>query len=192
MAARMAGRRPILQDELGPTNTSPPPGFGFDADRALVPDRREKILVKGVRADRDGGTEALPPMAPAPGKPSALLHELARRTVPGLNAAARARQWWTANPEMRTAFPEGPSSMAREVVRFWREERDHLMSKEELTEVRRLKGRTRRCRSDVARARHRDPMLREFLGILRMGSPTMLEEIRDWMARREPLPQPAV
>ena len=82
--------------------------------------------------------------------------------------------------------------MVREVVRFWREERDHVMSKEELAEVRRLKGRTRPCRSGVARARHRDPMLREFLGIPRMGSSTMLEEIRDWMARREPLPQPAV
>ena len=66
------------------------PGLGFDTDRALVSDRREKILVKGVRTDRDGGTEVLPPMAPAPGKPGAVLHELSRRTVPGLNAAARA------------------------------------------------------------------------------------------------------
>ncbi|MHB1917012.1 MAG: hypothetical protein ACYCPN_07395 [Thermoplasmata archaeon] len=64
------------------------------------------------------------------------------------------------------------------------------VSKEELLEARRLKGRTRRCRSDVARARHRDPMLREFLGILRKGSPTMTEEIQAWMARREPLRQP--
>ena len=66
------------------------------------------------------------------------------------------------------------------------------VSKEKLSEARRLKGRTRRCRSDVARAKHRDPMLREFLGILRKGSPTMREEIRAWMARREPLRQPLV
>ena len=66
------------------------------------------------------------------------------------------------------------------------------VSKEELAEARRLKGRTRRCRSDVARARHRDPMLREFLGILRNGNPTMMEEIGAWMARREPLRQPLV
>ncbi len=44
----------------------------------------------------------------------------------------------------------------------------------------------------VARARHRDPMLREFLGILRWGSPTMIKEIGAWMARREPLRQPVV
>ncbi len=64
------------------------------------------------------------------------------------------------------------------------------VSEEEFEEARSLKGRTRRCRSDVARARHRDPMLREFVEILRRGSPTMLEEIRAWMARREPLRQP--
>ena len=66
------------------------------------------------------------------------------------------------------------------------------VSKEELSEARRLKGRTRRCRSDVTRARHRGPMLREFLEILRRGSPTMREEIRAGMARREPLRQPLV
>jgi len=64
------------------------------------------------------------------------------------------------------------------------------VSKEEIEQARKLKGRTRRCRSDVARARHRDPMLREFLGILRKGGPTMVEDIRGWMARREPLRQP--
>ncbi|MHB8352336.1 MAG: hypothetical protein ACYDFT_06605, partial [Thermoplasmata archaeon] len=64
------------------------------------------------------------------------------------------------------------------------------VSKEELKAARELKGRTSRCRSDVRKARHRDPMLREFLGILREGSLTMMEEIRAWMARREPLRQP--
>jgi len=64
------------------------------------------------------------------------------------------------------------------------------VTKEEIVEACRLKGRTRRCRSDVTRARHRDPMLREFLGILRAGKPTMGEEIRAWMARHEPVRQP--
>ena len=82
--------------------------------------------------------------------------------------------------------------------RRWEWEREDIVramgtvSKEELSEAPRLKGRTRRCRSDVTRARHRDPMLREFLEILRRGSPTMREEIRAWMARREPLRQPLV
>ncbi|EQD39270.1 hypothetical protein B1B_15445, partial [mine drainage metagenome] len=66
------------------------------------------------------------------------------------------------------------------------------VSKEELKAARELKGRTSRCRSGVRKARHRDPMLREFLDILRRGSPTMLEEIRAWMARQEPLRQPFV
>ncbi len=65
------------------------------------------------------------------------------------------------------------------------------VTKGELEEARKLRGKTRRCRSDVTRARHRDPMLREFRGILRRGSPTMVEEIREWMARREPVRQPA-
>ena len=64
------------------------------------------------------------------------------------------------------------------------------VSEEELEEARCLKGRTRRYRSDVARARHRDPMLREFVEILRRGSPTRQEEIRAWLARREPRRQP--
>ncbi len=64
------------------------------------------------------------------------------------------------------------------------------VSEEELERARKLKGRTRRCRSDVRRGKHRDPMLREFLAILRRGSPTMVEEIRGWMARRAPLRQP--
>ncbi len=66
------------------------------------------------------------------------------------------------------------------------------VSKEELTVARELKGRTSRCRSDVRGARHRDPMLREFVEILRKGGPAMAEEIRGWMARREPLQQPVV
>ena len=65
------------------------------------------------------------------------------------------------------------------------------VSSEEPEEARKLKGRTRRCRSDVRRARHREPMLREFLKILRRESPTMVAEIQRWMARREPLRQPA-
>ena len=65
------------------------------------------------------------------------------------------------------------------------------VSSEELEEARKLKGRTRKCRSDVRRARHRDPMLREFLKILRRESPTMVAEIHGWMGRREPLRQPA-
>ncbi len=65
------------------------------------------------------------------------------------------------------------------------------VSSEELEEARKLKGRTRRCRSDVRRARHRDPMLRELLNLLRRESPTMVTEIQGWMGRREPLRQPA-
>ena len=65
------------------------------------------------------------------------------------------------------------------------------VSEKEREEALQLKGRTRRYRSDVRRARHRDPMLREFLAILRRGAPTMVEEIRAWMARQEPLRQPA-
>ena len=65
------------------------------------------------------------------------------------------------------------------------------VSSEELEEARKLKGRTRRCRSDVRRARQRDPMLRELLEILRREGPTMAEEIRGWMSRRESLRQPA-
>ncbi|MHB8351715.1 MAG: hypothetical protein ACYDFT_03350 [Thermoplasmata archaeon] len=64
------------------------------------------------------------------------------------------------------------------------------VTREEMAAARQLKGRTFRCRSDVRRARHRDPMLREFLGILRAGRPTLVEEIRAWMARYEPARQP--
>ncbi len=65
------------------------------------------------------------------------------------------------------------------------------VTREEIEAARQLKGRTRRCRSDVRKARHRDPMLREFLEILRRESPTMVAEIQGWMGRRELLRQPA-
>ena len=70
-------------------------------------------------------------MTAASSGPSAILHALERRTSLGLDAAARARQWWAERPELRLTFPEGPISMVMEVVRFWREERADLLSTEE-------------------------------------------------------------
>ena len=70
-------------------------------------------------------------MTAASSGPSAILHALERRTSLGLDAAARAHQWWAERPELRLTFPEGPISMVMEVVRFWREERADLLSTEE-------------------------------------------------------------
>lgn len=52
------------------------------------------------------------------------------------------------------------------------------VSEEDLDAARRLKGRARRYRSGVERARHRDPMGREFPGIPRTDGPARMEEIR--------------
>ncbi len=65
------------------------------------------------------------------------------------------------------------------------------VSEEELEEARKRKGRTSRRRSDVRVAAHREPMLREFLSLLKSGGPGLPGAIRGWMARREPLRQPA-
>ncbi|MCL4308058.1 MAG: hypothetical protein M1606_00135 [Candidatus Thermoplasmatota archaeon] len=70
-------------------------------------------------------------MTAASSGPSAILYALERRTALGPDAAARAHPWWAERPELRLTFPEGPISMVMEVVRFWREERADLLSKEE-------------------------------------------------------------
>ncbi len=62
------------------------------------------------------------------------------------------------------------------------------VSKAEMSEARARKGRTQRCRSDVTKDRHREPMLRELVKILKAGRPEMLAEVRAWMARRGPGP----
>lgn len=66
------------------------------------------------------------------------------------------------------------------------------VSKEELAEARERAGKTSRRRSDVRKEGHREPMLREFLDILKGGGPGLVEAIRGWMVRREPLRQPTV
>lgn len=86
-------------------------------------------------------------MAAVSSEPSVILHALEQRTVLGLNAAACARQWWAERPELRLCFPEGPSSMVREVVRFWQAKRNDLLAKEE--EVASLREENGRLRAEL-------------------------------------------
>lgn len=65
------------------------------------------------------------------------------------------------------------------------------VSEGELAEARKLKGETRHHRSDVTRDRHREPMLRELMDILRRGGSGTVAALQGWMARRAPASQPA-
>lgn len=66
---------------------------------------------------------------PVTSEPGAVFYGLQRRAALALKAAARARQRWTEDPEVRFTFPEGPASMMEQVVRVWQSEEQDLVSR---------------------------------------------------------------
>lgn len=87
----------------------------------------------------------------------------------------------------REAYPQAVDLERADIVREMA-----TVTREELAEAKMRKGKTRRCRSDVTRDRHREPLLREFVKILKAGGPDTVARIEAWIKRKEAARPPSV